>query len=431
MFAILVALFGARELAAVFHRLREFASAVVGWHVPLTRLQFLEFALGARIYGDPWTEGGLERLREIHLWFTPLYLSLVLFGLYRLGRRPRAWSLVAVAVFLGAAVAYYALEARDPWTHERGHTWSLFKLTQYSYPFLYVLLVAGLQGGRAIRLGRATRRTAAIAASSMFVALHWGWSEGGRSLRLLIRDEDPLQEVESIRRRFLDLPAGTLVVLGRPGSVHGCLASVIALLAYPRPIAAEWEGSGHVPPIPRFTMREYLERQLSVGAHGIVPILLERPVETEGAERLGGGFWTMPLRPRVLRMHSVRPHDLELTDGHARWRGSARLRLLVFSPDAGGGEVRLGIEPLTAATGEGRLRLGVQSLHGDLFDQPLREALHDQPRWEVVVEPGQTAIDIPVVLRRGLTTVVLSPEDMAGKHPPDRGLTITAVSWVR
>ncbi|QDT64275.1 hypothetical protein [Calycomorphotria hydatis] len=101
----------------------------VGWSLP----KFWAFAIGA--------SGSIPE-QLIHVTIATIFLSV---GIYCACR----WFRTAIPVVTTLGVmamlfVYYTLFNEDPWTHELGQTWNMFKLCKYCFPFLVVIMVLGM-----------------------------------------------------------------------------------------------------------------------------------------------------------------------------------------------------------------------------------------------------------------------------------------------
>jgi hypothetical protein len=107
-----------------------------GWPIPWDGPQYLQFALGVAPGAYPLDPAA---------WSDPdllLVFGLALAGVVALVRRRRWVALEGLSLFLVLAVYFHFV--RDPFTAERGHRWSLFKLAKWAYPLVAVLPFAGL-----------------------------------------------------------------------------------------------------------------------------------------------------------------------------------------------------------------------------------------------------------------------------------------------
>ncbi|HKC11789.1 MAG TPA: hypothetical protein VKI41_07125, partial [Vicinamibacteria bacterium] len=240
---LLVSILGFPDLQGAVGRLFRFAGSDAGGHVSMTPLQFLEFAMGQRVLGLHATSVQVPFLSAALAALAPLGLALAGAGLFHVGRQPRARVLAAAVISLAGALVYYGLLAHDPWTGLVGHTWNVFKLMQWAFPFVLLLQVAALRHFLRPRVPRfVPALLLAVPLSSLWV--QGAWSDSlGLSMREIIRAQRPLAEAAAVQRRIRDLPPGTLVVVGRPVTAHRWLAPYSALLAYPRPIVGDWTES--------------------------------------------------------------------------------------------------------------------------------------------------------------------------------------------
>jgi hypothetical protein len=362
--------------------------AVPGVHVGLSTREFAEVAVGARLLGGGAAPGGL------------VLLVLALSGAPALWRRrARSTSVLAVLALLLAALVYFALVARDPWTGARGHTWSAFKLLQWTYPFVLLLQVSALT--RLFRRRSSAERLALGAAGLVALAWlppYWAWSgELGSSLRRLLRSDRPLDTLGAARQRLSALPGGPLFVVNRPADVDPWLGTYAALVAYPRPIVADWEGSvdvraDHGPEPWRRRLRE-------LGSHdGPVPVVLGGTEDDEGLTDLGAGFSLVPsLEPRLVQIRN--PDDLRgPSDRPPYWLGAGRTKLAVFS----GAERQR--ELVVVLRGTLPPTLGIAVRGPEHAGQSWRAALQ---AGEELVRPALPETALSLVLQPGLTRIAL------------------------
>ncbi len=311
-------------------------STVVGFHVPLSPVGFSELALGARLFTaeslGPW----VENLRAAHLWLTPVYAALALLGAYRIAKAPRAGVLSASAFGIALGIAWFALVAHDPWTAERGHTWSVFKLVQWAYP---LVLLAELQGLLALAAGRRLGRWIPwLAAAPLgLLPVHWALAGVlGGSLEAFAGGPRPLDEWPTLRRAFRELPSGTLLATDRIPDTSQQLPLYLGLLAYPRRLVGDWTGSLWIPPDPgrRFVeLWAALGKSPRQGPDAVLPLVTGlRGAVTDGVLRLGGhiGLVRDGTRPQMLAI--LTPSDDAPGPGGCVWFGRARTRALLFTP---------------------------------------------------------------------------------------------------
>jgi hypothetical protein len=372
-------------------RIGAMTGAVPGVHIALGTRGFAEVVLGARFPGVG--AGGSP--------VALLLLALALLGVPRLWRRPPAWSVLGAGALLLAALAYYALVARDPWTQAAGHTWSTFKLVQWSYPLVLLLQVSGLAW---FFRGRKTAERALLAAAGLaalaWLPGYWSWSGAlGQSLRRLLRAERPLDALDAARGRLLALPGGPLFLVNRPADDDPWLGIHGAILAYPRPIVADWEGSVDVRA--DLGAEPWRKRLLELGRDGgPVPVVLGLPGEREGLADLGAAFALLPsLAPRVVQIRN--PDDLRGPDDRPPyWLGGGRTKLAVFS-----GQAR-GCDLVVTLGGSRPDTVGVTVLGPPFAGQSWRAALQAATEGQVpLADDG--SLRVPLVLEPGLTRIAL------------------------
>jgi hypothetical protein len=421
MIALLVSILGFPDLRGAVARLHRFAGTDAGGHVSLSAYQFLEFAMGLRVLGLHGTTIQVAFLSAALAALAPLGLGLAVAGLFQAWRKPRAGVLAAAVLPLAGGLAYYGLWARDPWTGLVGHTWNVFKLMQWAFPFVLLFQVAALHRllrHRAPRLAPAL--LLAVPLSSLWV--HGAWSESlGLSMREIVRAERPLVEAGAIQRRIRDLLPGTLLVVGRPVSAHRWLAPYTALLAYPRPIVGDWTESPSVGVHPEGGAALYRELLRRIGEPGVVPLLCGFiPFQTGGFESLGGGFARLLPSARPLLIHVVNPGGPveERLQGPPRFTiQGGRTKLIFYSPLETGVELSLKVRPYPPPPAGQALTV---YLTADDFDhRTVRSAVEGGPELVLPLD-GRTELKIEASLSPGLATVVLSP-------PPALALGVEAL----
>jgi hypothetical protein len=409
VFVVLIV--GFPDLRGAVGRLFRFAGSDAGGHVAFSALQFLEFAMGLRVLGLHGTSVDVPFLSESLRLLAPVGLGLTLVGLYQACRQPRARVLAAAAIALALALAYYGLGARDPWSGLVGHTWNVFKLMQWAFPFVLLLQVAALHHLLRPRAGAprfAPALLLAVPLCSLWV--HGAWSESlGLSMREIIRAERPLAEAGAVQRRIRELPPGTLLVVGRPVSAHRWLGPYAALLAYPRPIVGDWAES---PSIGRHPEGAGLYRDLlrRIGEAGVVPLLCGFiPFQAGGFESLGGGFARLLPSEQPLIVHVVNPGGPveEKGPGPPRFTiEGGRTKLILYSPVEAGMELRLRVRPYPPPP-EGQAMTVFLTPH-DFDHRTVRSAVESGPQLVLPLD-GRTELRIETSLSPGLATLVLSP----------------------
>jgi hypothetical protein len=390
------------DLGPALRGLPILATVSVGRPIPLSPVEFLFFAMGTggldaglRLLAPPW---------PVHSMATAAAVFLAALGLTQATRRPRSAPLLAVLAILGALVGYYALVARDPWSGQTGHTWSVFKAVQWAFPLTFLLQVAGAARLARWPGGRAVVLVLAVAPLSLSTT-HWAWGEElGLRMRQVILAKQPLPELPRVKRAFDSLPPGTLLFLGWPASQSVWLAPYAALLAYPRPIVGDWAGSASM----IATSRVYAASLARIGKPGVVPLRWGIPpsVDPAGVEPLGGSFARLVDldRPRLVHVVYMRGAPPEgagasLQVGPGRLRG--RLKLVFFSPRELEADLRL-VGGAEAST----LSLAFQVVPGAQDGRALQAAMKKAPPLMV---SGASPLLARVKFGAGLTTVILTP----------------------
>jgi hypothetical protein len=223
------------DLRALPRRIATLASLQVGGHIAQSASDWLAFGTG--------TSPGGGSARGPWLLLSPLaaaaVCSLALLGAARFGRTPRTRVWLVACLVLAGAIVYYTLFVADPWTGQTGHTWNAFKLLQWSYPLVFLLLCGGLLSlpGRWRRLSTTLSLLLAIALAPQQAV--WLRADRTTSLAGITRTRRPLDRLTALRRGLRGLPPGKIVLLGRAPGRRTWFLQYLALLAYPRPIVRE------------------------------------------------------------------------------------------------------------------------------------------------------------------------------------------------
>jgi hypothetical protein len=423
-------LLGLRDLVGVVLRMRGFMTDVAGGHVPLAAVEFFQFALGARVLAPGSTTIESWPFTALNRAVAPLTLALALYGVGLALRRVRSRGLGAVPALLGAAILYYALAVDDPWKHRPGHTWNVFKLCQWSFPFVLLLASSGL---RALVRRMGPRARLVVSSLALFVPLslapvHWAWSQAlGLTMREVLPGDAPLEEIAALKHRFLSLPPGTLLVVGRPANANRWLSAYTGLLAYPRAIVGDWADSASVsnPDGDAVLYERTLERW---DEPGVVPIVAGFvPFQPERVEALGSGYGRVLASNRPLLLHVVNPSGLERDPVSGRpvfTMGRGRTKVVVFSPTAQAGELRLSLRPYPGRPGT---RLLVFHAADDYSHRGVRLAAEGAPAAALPLA-GETLLRIPLSLSSGLSTVVLVVDEGRGTLDARSPVTVVGLA---
>ncbi len=149
--------FGRAICVGALSPLHGFATSVAGGHVPWSCRRFPRVRDSARACSAPgWVNVETVPWSALNRALAPLYRRARPRGLWHAARRPRTRPLAAAAglLALGAALLR-AARRRSLESDKRGHTWNLFKLAQWGWPFVLLLAVLGVR-----RLGRRSARPA-------------------------------------------------------------------------------------------------------------------------------------------------------------------------------------------------------------------------------------------------------------------------------
>jgi hypothetical protein len=184
---ILLALLTTHELVRLTDRITVLG-LVTGSPRPYSLLQFWAFAMG----------GGMVQFYlplEVSWPITVLASIALALAFLRLFRLRSAVVFLLFVACLGLA-CYFRLAVDDPWSHERGHTWNLFKACKWAYPLAAVLQIAGLRE-LLLRASRPGWILAALCLATATWALpqyHRSAQQSSAGLRHLARSETPLAE---------------------------------------------------------------------------------------------------------------------------------------------------------------------------------------------------------------------------------------------
>jgi hypothetical protein len=390
---------------------------VAGGHVPWSAREFFQFAMGARVLAPGWESIESHPWTLVGRWLAPVVLVAALVGIGRALRRERSRGLAALAVLLGAGILYYGVVAVDPWKHTRGHTWNLFKLSQWSYPFLLLLAASGVLT-LASRLG-ARAKTAVLAAAlalpSSVVGAHWQWSRLlGLTMREVLPDGQPLRALPALKRRIRELPPGTLVVVGRPANVNRWLSAYTALLAYPRAVVGDWSDSASLSNHPVGGDALHAQALARIDDPRHVPLVAGfLPFETRGTDGLGAGYARLAQPVGAIVVHVVNPAGggTDPQTGRPFFSiGEGRAKIVVYAPAQLRAELALELRPYAGRPGT---RLVAYVAGGDYSHRSVRLASEGAPQAALPLS-GETSLRVPLDLAQGLDTVVLVVDEGRG-----------------
>ena len=429
--AAIFVLLGLRDLVGVALRMRGFMTDVAGRHIPLSAVEFFQFALGARVFAPGSTSVESWPWTSLNRALAPLILSLVLYGLGLALRRERSRGLGAVYSLFAVAIFYYTLAVNDPWKHRLGHTWNVFKLSQWSYPVALLLAALGLRAlvRRAHPRGRIVVSSLALLAPLSLAPAHWAWSERlGLTMREVLPGARPLEELGGLKSRFQGLPPGTLLVVGRPANANRWLSAYTSLLAYPRAILGDWADSASISNAPVGTEALYERTLARWDDPRVVPIVAGYvPFQAGGVEAMGGGYARLRRPARPLPVHVVNPSGLarDQVSGQPMFTmGQGRTKVVAFSPAALTAELGLSLKPYPGRPGT---RLLVFHAAEDYSHRGVRLAAEGTPVAAVPLA-GDTALRVRLTLPAGLSTVVLVVDEGRGSLDALTPITVVGLA---
>jgi hypothetical protein len=386
------------ELSLLSRALPGFVKATVGAMIPIIGGEWLDFAMGTRAYVG--RQGFTDAVPFLSTFACVGAVLLVIVGTIAVLAQPSSRGLLAAFLVFAGLVIWYAGFVADPWTGRRGHTWSLFKAVQWSYPFLLLLQAAG--AARVHRRLRPALTAVVVATLLVLSSVQVSWARRfGLTMRNAILSESPLRDAARIRERFRSMPPGRLVLLGRPGSLSPWLAMFTVLQAYPRPVALDWDGS--------YTYRcdvdnrADLERlgdpDLVFTAFGVAGIT-DAPIES-----LAGGYVRLlePDRPQLVQI--IEPHAPARSPEGGRplfHLGPDRTKLVLVTARPCRARVVLARPPA-----EGPLRAAIQIVAGAAGGAAFRQAVRAAPVRDVTASPG-APLSFDLALERGQTTLVIT-----------------------
>jgi hypothetical protein len=405
--ALLVfAVTGALVVAQRLHLPGAFAflsGTLVGSHVDLSPWGFVQATLGAWFWTPYRLQPLAEHTRAAHLWLVPLYAWLSLRGLRVVSREGRGGPLLGCLAVLAAAVAWYGLVARDPWTAERGHSWNLFKLTQWAHALLVLVLIHGLTSLRHHPWGRWLGPALLVVPVALLPVT---WSLGGRlgtELETFVGSSRPLVTWEVLRKQLAAAAPARVLAADTPAISTTFLPTYLGLLAYPNRLSGDWSGALWIPPNSANGVDDLWDAlargEPHAGGEAIIPVVTSlRGFVTDDVALLGGGIGHVkePTAAHVLAI--LQPSDEEPGPGECVWIGRERTTLVAYSPRETTATLRLTARPGPAWTS--RVQRVVATSQGESHEVRLTE---------------YPDVDLPVLLGRGAGRVQIAfPDDGAG-----------------
>ncbi len=417
--ALFVLLLAGRDLVGAIAPLQGFATHLAGGHIPFDALQFFQFGFGTRVLAPGWTNVEVAPWSALNRALTPVYALVFVVGLVQVWRSARRRAVGAASSVLLLGIAYYALLVKDPWNGRLGHTWNVFKLMQWSFPFVLLLTVAGLRRlVSSVRSWRLPLLALAWALPFTLVAAHWTWARQlAETMQEVLPGPSPLRDLPALKRRWQALPPGTLLLVGKPSNAGRWVGAITSLLAYPRAIVGDWTESASMGSSAEGTAL-YSSLLSRLGEPAVVPVLAGFvPFQTEGVEPLGGGFARLLPGDSPVIVHVMNPAGFERGEGVVRPAfpiGEGRTKIVVLSRSERPVRLTGSLRPYPGRPGS---RLLVRVTGGDYSRRAVRLATERAPDVAFPLG-GETEFRIPLPTERGLQTVVLTVEDTGTARPP-------------
>jgi hypothetical protein len=261
------------------------------------------------------------------------------------------------------------------------------------------------------------------------VGAHWEWSERlGLTMREIFPGKAPLRSLPALKQRLQALPAGTLLVVGRPVNVNRWLSAYTGLIAYPRAVVGDWVDSASISNHPVGGDALYAQTLARLGDTRIVPLVAGFvSFGAAGAETLGGGYARLREPLGSLVVHVVNPAGLgvDAASGRALFTlGEGRTKIVVFAPSEFRGDLSLTLRPYPGRPGT---RLVAYVAGGDYSHRSVRLASEGAPIVEIPLA-GETTLRLPLALPRGLSTIVLVVDDGRGTLGAREPVTVVGLS---
>lgn len=186
----------------------------VGYHIPWNKIQYAEFALGSSGFQAPL---GASFHSVKRLLCTPATLLLFAAGFMAIVRGGGIFVGVSLGV-LAVLFAFFAIFRTDPWTGVTGHSWNLFKLAKWAYPFVAAIQIAGLAWwmraaarSQCLRIGLTIVLCALLGTNLYQIQLGarpFGYNDAFRAAG----GESPYTAVRGLRARLNELPGNIYIV---------------------------------------------------------------------------------------------------------------------------------------------------------------------------------------------------------------------------
>jgi hypothetical protein len=369
-----------RGVRATLFMLTELHGA--GWHLPWSDFDYGLFALGFYPFDI------LNAVKENGANQVPVAVAAValLAGLAYCVRKRRTLPLAVTLLVLAALFVHYRLWVRDPWTGEVGHTFYVFEVCKWAFPFIAATEVAGL----CLLLRRLPRPRVVLvllcAASAVLAAKPHGINALRivATLRQRAGPEATLTQLRHLRQRIAELNPRYLYLVTEPD--HAGERCTLAHLLYPRPFVNGWKGS--------MWFAALADDQPEMTSPETLFLMYGEPDFGKAKERLPAGYSIIDgTRPLLFRVENA--NGLEKWGaGNATWVGDKPAVLWAFAPRATAALLSFEATPGPSLPGTSRRTLCLKSTDGTTQEITVDAA------------PGCTA-RLPVQLPAGVSRLEL------------------------
>jgi hypothetical protein len=395
------------EWIRAYHGVLFQLTACVGWHSPWTIPVYWSVALGVKA---PLEEFDLHLGR---LGVPAVIAATAAFGLGMLRSiRDRRTYIAGMALVLFVLLAvYFHGWAVDPFTHEIGHTWSLYKLCKWSFPLLLVVQFAGLDWIRkqVPKLGWTVLLPAVL---GFIISLPREWNnarDDNATMMHYAQSPDPVKAWKRLNRRLDELGARNVFFI-RSSQLSPHYNHFSAYFLYPRPMLNGWkdtwlEGSPATAP------------PLTYDAGTQVVMWGDPPFEAP-LERLPGGLTRLDTaRPYIVDVENPTWGVERYPDGEGRtWIGPKPAIFHVWSP-------RAGTVLLTANLTSG-------PANPETLVRHLSVRTADRPGSDMTFS-GSGQVRIPIEIHAGASTIVIECSDTPTAADPEVHRFLTYLSQAK
>jgi hypothetical protein len=244
----LTSLFANIELIRMINALPRQLHGVVGWHIYFTSLQYYGASVGLFPGGSPNNYWAGHLGAKLYPAVALLSLGLFVYGLFRvmIRDRVRGFALLPVLGTFALLFIYFRFIVKDPWLPaQTGHSWSLFKLSQWVYPFMIMPLLAA---GLAITRWHNLLSNFAIAVGLLSLPLHISSDRHTiMPVRQMTLSNRPFQAYTQFAQAARRQAAGMPIELR--GGMDGKHRQLLVYFLDTYPVIANWRDDGTVYPL--------------------------------------------------------------------------------------------------------------------------------------------------------------------------------------